>query len=368
MSARQDALAAQLRTAMTKQERRSAVRQFQTPETATEQRARLNADLRTYLNALIAEARAAGEGTDSSGGYITPPGFASEVIRLVKEYDSVISDCEDLPTSDGNAWKRPQVSSFAASGAAAAENSQLTDGTSSLISFAGQQSFGRTPTYPAMLLASYELIQDTLQPIVAHNGVGIGLGENVMMDGIGIGNVAGFNKPPVYNGMPTGNGDLVHILASAASEAIGRQVASAASTALYGAAVAGQEVSIGTVTVANIAKLIAKIDAGYLAGAKVYCSMTDYSLLVADDPVKLAALPVPVVPTSAATDFVTTTVSGPVLANLGRFMTMRRVRSQTLNVQVLRERYADNLQVGINVYARVDFQPRGETTAAVFSH
>ncbi len=80
---------------------------------------------------------------------------------------------------------------------------------------------------------------------------------------------------------------------------------------------------------------------------------------------KLAHFPVPVVATNAATDYAASSVSGPVLGNLGRFMSMRRVNSVT--VQVLRERFADNLQVGINVYGRFDFQPRGETTACAFS-
>lgn len=50
-----------------------------------------------------------------------------------------------------------------------------------------------------------------------------------------------------------------------------------------------------------------------------------------------------------------------------RYLTMRRVQSQTLSVQIMKERYADLAQVGVNVYARIDFQPRGETTAAVFA-
>jgi hypothetical protein len=55
------------------------------------------------------------------------------------------------------------------------------------------------------------------------------------------------------------------------------------------------------------------------------------------------------------------------LAALPRYFTARRVAYQTIKVQRLDERYADLLQVGFLIYHRVDFQPRGEVTAAVFS-
>jgi hypothetical protein len=162
--------------------------------------------------------------------------------------------------------------------------------------------------------------------------------------------------------------DIVALLASAAAESIVRQISGAASTALYGAATAGQEVTLTTLTNAKIAGLAAKLDPAYWNGAKLYCSPTDYSLLLADDPVKLAAYPFPIVVTNAATNFVAASVTGPVLANMGRTLTMRRVRSQSMVTQVLRERWADSLQVGITVFGRFDFAARGETTAAVWSH
>lgn len=324
---------------MTKQERRSAVRQFETPE-ARDERAQLNADLRTYINSLITESRAAGEGTNSAGGYLTPPGFASEIVRLVKEYDSVISDCEDLPTDSGNPWQRPQVQSFTASGSAASENSQLSDATSTVVTFNGLQSFSRTPTYAAMAIVSRQLLEDGMQP----------------------------NGSPLDS--PDGSQDLVQILASSAAESISRQVASVASTALYAAATSGQEVALTTLTVSNVAKLLSGIDPGYLPGAKLYVSPVDFASLASNDITGLRHLNdiVPVVPTNVIGNYTSgSSTTGPVLANLGRFMTMRRVRTQTMQVQKLTERYADLAQVGILVYARVDFQPRGETTSAVFS-
>ena len=366
-SARQDILAAQLRTAMTKAERRNAVKQFQTPE-ARGDRAALNAELRAFLLSQREETRAAGEGTNSAGGYIAPPGFSDEIVRLLKDYDGIISDVEDLPTVHGQTWKRPQVSSLVVSGSALSENTAATDATSTLVSFPGQQSFGITPTYVALLSASLQLIQDAFHQDISDGKAGA---WNPLVPGAGNQSAAG-SMPPVYNGVPTGNGDLVDLLASAAAEAIGRQVAAAGSTALYGAATAGQEVALGTLTAANLAKLVGLVDPAYLRmGCAYYMSAADFAtvfsastgILANADGLRLNGWPIVI--TNAATNWVTSTVSGPVFGRLDRFMSMRRVKD--VQAQVLRERYADNLQVAINTYFRADFQPRGETTAVAFS-
>lgn len=357
-TARQDALIAAIRTAQTKAERRSAVRSAMAPEPA-EARADLNAQVRSFLIAQVAEtreSRAAGEGTNSAGGYATPPGFSDEVVRLLKEYDSIISDCEDLPTPHGQTWLRPQVSSLVASGSALSENNAASDGTSTLISFPGQQSFGITPTYVALLTASLQLIQDSFRQDISDGKAG---GWN------------GTGAPPVMSGVPTGNGDLTDLLASAAVESIGRQVASAGSTALYGAATTGQEASLGSLTSANLAKLIGLVDPAYLRmGCSYYMSNVDAATVFGASGVlanagSLSLFGFPVEITNAATNWVTGTVSGPVFGRLDRFMSLRRVNGVT--VQVLRERFADHLQVGIDCYFRCDFAARGETTAVAFS-
>jgi hypothetical protein len=360
-TARQDALIAQIRTARTKAERRAAARQFQhapaVPE-APEARAALNRDLGRFILARRDEFRAAGEATNSAGGYLAPPAFSDEVIRLLREWDSVIADCEDLVTSHGQSWKRPQISSFTASGAALSENTAATDATSTLISFAGQQSFGITPTYAALLSASLQLIQDAIRQDLSDGKAG---GWNPL----------GSGAPPVYSGVPTGNGDLVSLLASAAAESLGRQVASAGSTALYAAATTGQEASLGTLTPANLAKLIAVVDAAYIKmGCKFYMSSADAATVFGTSGVlanagSLSLFGFPVEITNAATNWSTGTVSGPVFGRLDRFMTLRRVNGVT--AQVLKERFADALQVAVLCHARMDFAARGEPTALAYS-
>jgi HK97 family phage major capsid protein len=341
VTARQDALTASLRTALTRSERRAAVRAFSAPETVVEERAALNKEMRECLRGLRAQAidfRAMGETTTTAGGYSAPAGFASEVVRLVKNYDSVIADCEDYPTDDGNAFTRSATSSFTASGSAASENSQLSDVTGTVAAFPSPQVFGRTPTYAALTQMSFQLMEDAMRPSGAPDS-------------------------------PDGSTDIVQILSESAAESIGRQIASVASPALYAGATTGQEVALTTLTVSTVATMLGSIDAGYLAGAKLYLSSGDFALLAANDVTGLSNLAkiVPIVPTNACTTWVSGTVSGPVLANLGRFMTMRRVRSQFLKAQRLNERFADSLQVGILVYSRVDFLARGEVTSAVFA-
>jgi hypothetical protein len=93
----------------------------------------------------------------------------------------------------------------------------------------------------------------------------------------------------------------------------------------------------------------------------------DYAAMIASGGKDFQALTsvVPVVPTNAATAYSSGTVSGPVLANLGAFLTMRRTHG--VRVQILRERYAEFLQTAVNVYLRADFAVTGRTSAAVFS-
>ncbi len=329
---RSELLRNQLATAITRAERRSAASAFMSAQPSVDEvreLTRSDSELRTWIRTArqgaLYESRAAAEGSATTGGDLVPPGFATSVIRGIKEFDSVLNDCEDLPTDLGFTFKRPQVASFTAAGSAAAEGSQLSDGTSTLIAFSGTQSFGDTPTYSGLGIMSFQILDDS-------------------------------------------NVGLTKLLSSAIGEAIGRQAAADASTALYGAATSGQEVSIGSITPTNVAKLLAKLDPAFLPGAKLYVSQADYSSLAASDLTALRHLDdiVPVVPTHAVTDFVTTTVSGPVLANMGAAMTMRRVGK--IQCQVLNERYADNLEVGVLCWFRADFASTGRTAAAVFSH
>jgi HK97 family phage major capsid protein len=304
-----------------------------------ETRKNLNAELRAFLSdapeRAVHETRASGE--SSTGGDLVPPGFAHEVIRLVKEWAGLIGDMEDLQTPLGNPWGRPQVSSLVAASGAVTENTQVTsyggDATGSMtqVTFAGVQQFNDAPTYVCRLAASLQLVQDA-------------------------------------------NVDLTALLASAASQALGREVASVASTAVYAAATSGQESSLTTLSATSIAKLLALVDPGYHAvggGSKFYMTPQDAAtvfgstagILANADALHLFGFPV--VLTNAATSYSSGSVSGPIFGNVGRFFTMRRAPG--IQVQVLRERYADYLQLGVNVWLRADFAARGEATSVAFS-
>jgi len=278
------------------------------------------------------ELRAMGEQANTAGGFTVAPAFATAVIRLAQEYDGFIADVEDLPTPDGAVWKRPQVSALVAASPALAENTQQASyggdatGVQTQVTFAGQQSFGLCPVIVTRLAMSRQLMEDGLA-------------------------------------------DPAALLASAAGEAIGREAASLGNAALYAAATSGQEVALTTLTAAKLAGLIAKVDPAYIPGSKFYMSSADFALafgsagVVPNGPRELYGFPVTI--TNAATAYLSGTVSGPVFGNLSRFMSIRR--AGTLGVQVLRERYADYLQVAVNVYARIDFATRGEPASVAFS-
>lgn len=282
----------------------------------------------------------------------------------------MLRDCEDVETIHGQTWKRPQVSTFTASGAAQTENAQLSDSTSTLLTLPGQQSFGVTPTYTALLSASLQLIQDAIRQDISS---GKGSAWNPINGQPATSYGAATNSAPApYSGVPTGSGDLVDLLASAGGESIGRQLASALSTAIYGAGFTAQQVSLGSLTASNVIKLIGVLDPTFLPGAKFYMSAADAAtvfsgstgVLLNSDGLHLGGIPVVV--TNACTNWVNLSVSGPILANLRAAWTARRVRNG-ITVQVMPERYADFLQVGINVYGRFDFQPTGRATAIAFS-
>jgi HK97 family phage major capsid protein len=261
---------------------------------------------------------------------LTAPTFADTTLRLVKEWDGLLSRVEQVTTDNGAPWGRPVVSAFAASGAATSENpgSPVSDGTSSLITFNAVQQFPTASLYAARLSASFALFQDS-------------------------------------------NTDLDALFASAAGESIGRQVASDAAAALYAQATTGQELTLTTLTASKLAGLIGVMDAGLLDGAAYYMSTVDAATVFGSSGiVPNAAGPrtlngFPVVITSAATNYSSGTVSGPVLLNAERFLTLRSV--DQVSVRLLRERYADQGGLAVNVWARMDVQPTGQTTACAFS-
>jgi HK97 family phage major capsid protein len=265
--------------------------------------------------------------TTTDAGDLVKPEFADTVWRLVKEYASVLADCQPLRTDNGAPLGWPVVSAFTASGSAQTEGDQLADGspgaTTPLVAYPSLIQFGQAPTYGARIPVSRQLVAD-------------------------------------------GNVDVEQQIAAAAAEGIGRQVASVVSTALYGAAVTGNEVTLTSVTNANLALLLAKLDPAFVASAKVYMNPADWSLLVKDDAVKAKHFPLPIVVTNTATPFVSSTVSGPVVADLSRSLILRQVAS--LAVHVSQEIYADSLQYGVIVYGRYDVKPTGQTTSLVFSH
>ena len=136
-----------------------------------------------------------------------------------------------------------------------------------------------------------------------------------------------------------------------------------------------QEATLTTLSATSLAKLLALVDPGYYklgSGSKFYMSPTDFAtvfgsatgILASNDSLHLFGFPVAV--THACTNFVASSVTGPLFGNLSQAFTLRRAGG--IQVQVLRERYADRGLIGVNVFARMDFLARGQATALAYFH
>lgn len=275
------------------------------------------------------ELRATGIGETTNGGAdLVRPDFATDVFKLVREYSAILADAKLIETPTGAPYGFPQWSAFTATGSATAEAATAPDGSpgasTPLVAFSLEQ-FGTAPTYAAQAPVSLQLIADGL--------------------------------------------DVEDTVTAALAEAIGRQVASVASSALYGSATAGQEVSIGTVTVDNVAKLLGLIDPA--TSPSLYVSPADYALLAASDPTGLRHL-ADLVPgglkvTNAATAYASGTVSGPVLADLSRVLLLRQGGPLQVSVNLEAVGGAEDLSYVVLAAGRYDVKVSGQTTGAVFA-
>ena len=124
---RSDILAAELRTATSKAERRDAVRRFEESQPRTPEDIRFVNWLRSTGHERAFESRAAGEGTGSAGGFWVPTRFYADVIYYMREYDGFLKAFEPWESSHGEAYNRVAYSEFTAA-SAVSENSPITEG------------------------------------------------------------------------------------------------------------------------------------------------------------------------------------------------------------------------------------------------
>ena len=366
MSARSDALTAQLRTSLTKAERRRAVRQFTAPEAApVEARDIANSELRRFLTqGSRVEERAASEGTTTAGGFMVRPLFG-EVIRYLKSFDEILKDVEVFETLTGSTLVRPQVSSLvAAPSASVSENTDVADSSGTLPVFAGTQSWGQCPTWPVTLYMSNMLLNDALAEGYARtvSDPGIGLGGPTTEWGQ---NITGSPAPALNPSGP----DLLALMGSAAAEALHRKIAAVLQAALIASATGGQTQALGSLTVPNVALMLSKLGAAFRPGARLYMSSSDFGTLAKADSTGLrnldALIPGGIVVTDAVSNWATGTTSGPILADMGSYFTWRQAPGYATVSRELRAEYAQTVVI---MALRADFAATGRSAAAVFAN
>lgn len=300
------------------------------------------------------EARAAGEGTGSTGGYLVPPGFNASLIHYMREFDGLLKAFEHWESDHGQVVSRPAFSQFSA-GATATENAAFTEGPYPTLA---NQSWPIAPTFAASYRASLQLMEDA----------GINLGQWI---------------------------------AQALGESLGRAVAPVAQTALYAAistvgAVsdsggyltlgtatpvtfatgATTELAANTISLDTAAQMTAAIDEAYGENAAYYMtraqwkgilrqvSTTDKKVQINPSESDRSLYGYPVVLTSQTTAATASTVSGPVFGDLGAAMTLRTVNDGQLALLRSTEKYAEYLQTYFRAVARADVAPR-DTRAVV---
>jgi hypothetical protein len=375
MSARSDALAAQLAVLKSKAERREAIRHFEAGQMPTEDVRDLVA-FRSWLQA-PGESRAMSEGTASAGGNAVPTRWYGALVRQMLEFNGIVRAFEVWETATGNAYDRA-IAAVPQAGVAQTEGSTWSDNTYLSLT---QQAWGRTPLYAASIIVSNQMMMDaTDNQDVAPSGSG----WDVSPPG-GEGSL-----PPVINGVQ--NASLEGKLAGLLGTALGRVVAPVGATALYASitgvgATSGMdggfvgltaatpvtyssgattELAANTINLDTAAQMIASLDPAYLDSASFYFSQSQWAGLrrqvdaqkhIQIDPgLDHTLYGFPVAITSGVTAAAASTVSGPVFGNLGVAMTMRI--GGGLQLFKSSERFADSLQTYFRASTRVDFEPQ----------
>jgi HK97 family phage major capsid protein len=195
-----------------------------------------------------------------------------------------------------------------------AENSAITDGPYPVLA---QQSWGTTPTFAASYTPSFQLVQDApeLEEIIQAS-----LSESI---GRVIAPVAQTALYSTINAVGAGDGDKGGFLNLTATDPI--NFASGTTAAL----------AANTISLDTAARMIGLLNEAYLPTAAWYMnktqwtgllrqvSTTDKKAQVEPSTGRMSLYNIPVVLTSQATAAAASTVSGPVLGDLGAAMTLR---------------------------------------------
>ncbi|TVZ04006.1 phage major capsid protein [Trebonia kvetii] len=307
------------------------------------------------------ELRAAGEGTNSAGGFTVAPEFHASLTVQLQAFGALFRNFTRFETEHGSPMFAPSAN-FASAGVVQAEDSGPVSANDRVY---GQTAFPLTPTLASgMHQVSIQFVTDSAFPvedvISAYAAESIGR-KLATLSVSGTGSGQPFGVIPVANAQgawSAGNsGGFISLTAAAPIEING-----AATT----------ELVAGVPNSASLLKMVQAVDPAYYdpdpdgsGGAKWFmngaqytalCSITDTTgqpIMRPNGPRVLHGFPITIA--NELPNLTASTTGGVVFGNLSKAF---YYRDAGFEVKRLNQRYADNLQVGFLGWHRADFQAR----------
>lgn len=289
------------------------------------------------------EARAAGGGIDSAGGYLVPDGFRNLMSEAILSFGGLLNLANVITTSSGNPLSWPSNDDTGNVGAILGENTQITE----LDLAFGQSQIGAYTYTSRLVRVSWQLLQDeafALEPFLARK-----LGERIGRAAAGhFVSGSGTNQP---QGLVTG----------------------------ATAGVTGGTSATPAITYDNLVDLEHSIDPAYRNNARYV--LADGALKIlrklkdADGRPIWQPVPSPGFPAqiNGFPYSIDNSMAAPVAA--GRSILFGDINAgylvrQVLGIQLvtMRERYADYLQNGYFAYSRFDAKVDNAAAVRVFVH
>ncbi len=309
-----------------------------------------------------AEFRAAGEGTNSAGGYLVPPGWWQRLQVALKAFGGTAADFEQISTDSGQPMQWATVDPTTTVGTLIGENTQISD-----VDYVfGQGTLGAYMYTSGVQKVSFQLANDSafdLDNFVAQR-VGESLGRAGAASAIsGTGSSQPLGIVPAL-GAKSSAGTSGGTIAGT-----GGYVTLAAAAAVKNFAGSTTELIANTLNSTTLLSMIAAVDPAYRAlGARWY--FNDNQILGLRSQVDANGRPLlnlqdgltegspgtlfgyPVMVDQNIPNLTASTTGGPIFGHLQSAMVKRTVTQSGL--LSLHERYADFLQVGYIGYMRWD--------------
>lgn len=343
------------------------------PAPGSEDRSNEERAFTNYLRSGIRapELRAAGESTNSAGGYLVPPGWWQRLQVALKAYGGTAKDFAFLETDTGQPMQWATVDPTGIAAAIISENTQVSPQDYTF----GQGTLGAYMYTSGVQLVSFQLAQDSAFDIdkFIQARVAESLGRGLARDAIGgTGTAQPLGVITALNSWSGSSGGKYSLTAASKVNVLGPGTGSSTTGSNQ-----VTELIAGTLAPATFLQVLKSVDPAYRAlGAKWY--MNDSTLQATrgivngfGDPyyseiqndVAPTLYGYPVVVDNNILSLTASTPSGVLFGHMESAMVLRMVKGAGL--MRLEERYADYLQVGFIGHQRLDVRSNDLRAAVV---